>query len=666
MQAVKNPAAFFLHVMNQTMRRFWIFAFLLLLAEFEPAAAQPISDNTLGTLRIDWEVKNRFRLFRGEADFRRHVAAWRGDGILAAEARLEQAADGRGWARDTVERLCVDATGRLTENCQRDGTRESYLNPADHRIGATLAGMVPPGSRCVWNFDDGTIPPQEIAAACSEEVRLRVRYGKPTIASVGVTAPDGSIQQAAAEILVRDFLIAGLGDSVAAGEGNPDKPVALSEIGFCFRDFLGGPGSQFYRPGRARYGGDKSCGTAVGSGEKADALREWQRQAAGWMSASCHRSLYGYQIRAALELAVENPQIAVTFLPLACAGASIEHGLLGPQRIRECPPTARATCAGTVPGQIGQLTELMAMVQKQQPARKLDLILLTIGANDILFSGLVANVIIEQGSERALFNRAGAIATPDASARITDADLPGAFAKLRAALKPLVGGNLARVVFTTYGNLALGEGGEPCPGGRDGFDVHPTFNADPARLKRVANFISDKFLPKIRALTTCEGTTLCGQRGDRMTFVDSHRPAVEAHGFCVRSNGDPDFDRECFSSDGKSFEDDIVQGAASPLVCGRKPSEFRPYAPRARWVRTANDSYFTAMTYPDGLPSVLQPADIHDATWGILSAVYGGAVHPTAEGHAAMADAALPVMRSLLEIPQPPAVTVEPLPPPSR
>jgi hypothetical protein len=72
------------------------------------------------------------------------------------------------------------------------------------------------------------------------------------------------------------------------------------------------------------------------------------------------------------------------------------------------------------------------------------------------------------------------------------------------------------------------------------------------------------------------------------------------------------------------------------------------------------------MTYPDGLPSVLQPADIHDATWGILSAVYGGAVHPTAEGHAAMADAALPVMRSLLEIPQPPAVTVEPLPPASR
>ncbi len=54
------------------------------------------------------------------------------------------------------------------------------------------------------------------------------------------------------------------------------------------------------------------------------------------------------------------------------------------------------------------------------------------------------------------------------------------------------------------------------------------------------------------------------------------------------------------------------------------------------------------MTYPQGLQSSMQPSDIHDATWGVLSAVYGGAVHPTAEGHAAMADAALPAAISVL------------------
>ena len=44
----------------------------------------------------------------------------------------------------------------------------------------------------------------------------------------------------------------------------------------------------------------------------------------------------------------------------------------------------------------------------------------------------------------------------------------------------------------------------------------------------------------------------------------------------------------------------------------------------------------------------LIPGDIHDATWGVLSAVYGGAIHPTAEGHAAMADAALAAATSVL------------------
>jgi nicotinic acid mononucleotide adenylyltransferase len=36
-----------------------------------------------------------------------------------------------------------------------------------------------------------------------------------------------------------------------------------------------------------------------------------------------------------------------------------------------------------------------------------------------------------------------------------------------------------------------------------------------------------------------------------------------------------------------------------------------------------------------------------------LSAVYGGALHPTAEGHAAMADAASAAARQVLQLPPP-------------
>ena len=70
------------------------------------------------------------------------------------------------------------------------------------------------------------------------------------------------------------------------------------------------------------------------------------------------------------------------------------------------------------------------------------------------------------------------------------------------------------------------------------------------------------------------------------------------------------------------------------------------------------------MTYPQAARAPNQPGDIHDATWGVLSAVYGGAIHPTAEGYAAMADAALPAATAVLGLGGPQApVTSEPIAP---
>src|SRR6516162_11546109 len=126
-----------------------------------------------GIARIEWEVKTRFRLFRNEADFQRHVAAARGEGVLASERRLARETDGRGWARDVVERLCVDRAGSLLEYCDRDGEREVYLAPRDHRIGVMLAGTIPANEGCVWSFHDGAGPVREQIAACDEEIRTR-------------------------------------------------------------------------------------------------------------------------------------------------------------------------------------------------------------------------------------------------------------------------------------------------------------------------------------------------------------------------------------------------------------------------------------------------------------------------------------------------------------
>ena len=633
-------------------------ACLFVCAGFDGRAA---AQSGATAITIEWEVKNRFRLFRRDTDFERHVLANRAGSQLATEHLLNRNTDGRGWADETVEHLCVNATGALLETCERDGESENYLAPKSHLLVARLSGTVPSGATCNWSFDDGTIPPKQVNAACSEPVRQRVSFGKPTIAAVGITRPDNSIESISTEIQVRDLLIAGLGDSVAAGEGNPDRPIALADEGFCFRRFLGSVGGEYFRPSRLGYEADKSCGdNPVGPG--AGATEEWTKHGARWMSAACHRSLYSYQIRTALALAVQNQHLAITFIPLACTGATIEIGLIGSQGASECPPSGR--CAGTVSAQIEQLQNALANARKQDANRKLDLVLLTVGANDVKFSGLVADVIITAGVERVLFNQGGLIAAVPQAQQILDRDFPGHFAKLRAALKPMVGGHLSRVVYVSYGHPAM-HGGASCPGGRDGLDVHPAFTADAARLRSVTDFVQTKFMPKMKALARCEGGPACKTPdSDRMTFVDSHQAAFASHGFCARAPEDPAFDRECFSAEGKSFDPDPVSAATAPLACSLRPGEFRPYAPRARWIRTANDSYFTAMTFPRGLPSTMQPSNIHDAAWGALSAVYGGAFHPSAEGHAAMADAALPAASEVLGLKAPPKVIAEPLPPP--
>src|SRR5438270_167913 len=248
-----------------------------------PGPLQILPPTISSDLRIAWEVKNRFRLFRREADFLRHVAAQSIKSVLAAEQIMAAETDGRGWARTILGNLCVDAMGAVMSTCERDGARESYLAPTDHRVEMRLIGTSPQNS-CAWVFDEGDGQPRNYTGSCGEEVRIRLAYGKPTIVTVDVSVPNAPPIRATAEIAVRDLLIAGLGDSMSAGEGNPDRPVALSDEGFCFRRF--GTGSEYYRPGRASYTGDRSCEISTGA---ASQLPEWTRLGARWLSQACHR-----------------------------------------------------------------------------------------------------------------------------------------------------------------------------------------------------------------------------------------------------------------------------------------------------------------------------------------------------------------------------------------
>ena len=324
------------------MRHFKIPAFcltvLLALAPLDTAFAQLAGT---GDFHIAWEVKSRFRLFRHEADFLRMAAAARGDGVLAAERRLARDTDGLGWAKDVVAELCLDPSGNLLETCDRDGERESYLAPRDYPVGVTISGAVPEGLDCLWRFDDGETSPRQSTAPCDREVKLRVRAGRTTITTVDIPLGDGTAQRVTADIAVRDILIAGLGDSIAAGEGNPDRAIKL-EGGFCFRRF--GAGSQYYRPSRAGYADDRSCENGPASPV---AGVNWAKHGARWMNPACHRSLYSYQVRTALALAIEHPHLAVTLLPMQGSHQGPQLTELGRRRSRA---TLDADHPGTVVG----------------------------------------------------------------------------------------------------------------------------------------------------------------------------------------------------------------------------------------------------------------------------------------------------------------------------
>ncbi len=249
----------------------------------------------------------------------------------------------------------------------------------------------PSGAACTWTFSDGDANTRTVSADCSEAVSFRPRYGRPTMAAVDIAVPGEPIRRATGEIAVRDLLIAGLGDSVASGDGNPDRPVALADEGFCFRRIDAAAQVEYFRPSRVGFKGDRSCDSGSGENDR----DQWALLSARWMSGACHRSLYGHQLRAALALAIENPHIAVTFLPLACTGATIDIGLLNGQRSREINCGSGTACPKTTPAQVTQLRDLLARAQRAQPGRSLDLVFLTIGANDINFPGLVADIIIE-------------------------------------------------------------------------------------------------------------------------------------------------------------------------------------------------------------------------------------------------------------------------------
>ncbi len=632
-----------------------------------------------------------------------------------------------GWAAKTLDAACYDRESRprrypshCTRTTFRRSAREDYILPDAHgvTIGLSAERLAAVGAgSCIWSWTarGREAQAQTKTQACAQKLAIeRVPYAKASEnsgVSVAVTLPDGA--QLTADVVVEDLLVVALGDSFASGESNPDKPVTFGsrelnyepqredQIARADNIFRTGPGTRIppvaapgtYNPRvlPRRLMEDEERGEQLAR-TSPEFLAAFNRRGAQWLSPDCHRSQYGYPFRVAMQLALEDRHRAVTLVHLACSGAQVTEGLFVPKEARE--DFAKPGSA-MVPAQFDQLTDLLCrdgargrqaaytmpfFKYGQEPAmrtitkqwcaperrkRAIDVVLLSIGGNDVGFSPLAAYAMTESASDLAPI--AGWLGSeirfgPDLARKYTGS-LDERMRAVKDALQAGFGVTPERVIQTAYEPIQFDENGAIC-GARPnlGMDVHPRLQLGGARLQEAAQFF-DFFVKRLQCIADARGSGCSGLatgNGTGFRLVTEHHAKFRRRGLCAR-------DPQRAEADGAAMSMprfNPLKGEFQPY----HPAYFTPYGPRWHLFRTPNDAFLTANTHHEKIPlfDILQP---------VYAALYSGAIHPSAEGHAIVADAVMPYARRLLSrpgavevsIPQPvpaapPALDAEPAP----
>ena len=593
---------------------------------------------------IDWRLENPFRFFANPADTEVHRASYaalteeeRRTPVLSVERALAERFQGEGWAGAVLDQTCWEAE-RNRHVCRGRG---DYMNPKSHRIVAEIRAVEEQGIDCTWLTAPrgGRQRGQALTLPCDAPVVLEIPY--PNGATVTVEV--GGRQVAERSVVIEDVLVVGLGDSFGSGEGNPDVPVRFSRerwvdygSGEKAADYLGYPA----RVGDWREVGDKAF---------VDANPRWLDQA-------CHRSLYSHQLRAALQLAIEQPTRAVTFVSYACSGAEIVDGLFlrykghewvpNPPDLSQISAVAQAQCdakpardydlpeayhvGGKVPALKGGL-----VLRKCDPerSRKIDLLLVSIGGNDIGFARLVANAVL---ADKSVLRRVGGWIGQvhgfvEAGERLEELD--DRYKALNRAVHNILHvpwNESDRVLLVGYPPLTLLQDGRSvCPDGRAGMTVVGDFALSEEKAK-------DSMTAAERMHAIMQGAS----RQHGWTFVSSHRTAFVGRSICAG-----------WTDHALSSADDL----RLPRWDGRQwtpfnPAEWRPYVPRQRWFRTPNDAFLTGNFHvPRSIVQKALPTNTLNWFQVLLASLYSGAFHPTAEGQAAMADAVVIEARRVLQ-----------------
>jgi len=611
-----------------------------------------------------------------------------------------------GWAAQTLDMVCYERGSRpfrYPTVCERQyswGTaKEDYVLPDAHTVEVKLSAervTEAAAGECSWSFQPRAGKSESAKQPCKNTfVVKRVPYSRDDKVSGGevkVKLPDG--REIAETIVVQDVLVVAMGDSFMSGESNPDRPVTFSAARemvydpsmandrdqLAYRSFkrpsqantygLASTDNQFDAktlPRRRMEDEDKGLQFRPSSQEF---LAAFNKGGAQWLSADCHRSQYGYPFRVGIQMALENRHRAVTLLSVACSGAEslgffMDHDArerAGEKGGAQVPPqldqVADLLCRGgsqgrtqaasyTLPVYKHGSTGISAQTISKQwcpPAnrkRPIDLVLLSIGGNDVGFGALAMYASTE--SARDLAPIAGLVGGeirfgPEVSRAYLGA-LDKRIKAVRDALVEGFGVAPERVLQNAYEPIQYDETGSYCGNQATlGMDVHPSLKVSKARLGEVANLAAE--LEKRLSCIASTGSRrdcpagLATGSGTGFRFITEHTAEFMKRGICARDPTRALVDQAAMKMPRRSK----VSGDFEPY----SPAGALPYAHRWRLIHNPNDAFLTANTHREGISpfDILQPA---------YAALYSGAFHPTAEGHAIVADHVMRHVRSVLD-----------------
>lgn len=336
------------------------------------------------------------------------------------------------------------------------GTTPGAVNPGSWRVDLAARGACAGAATRSW-WIEGV----ELASGDP-----KVLAGGPGSCALSYAFPDEGVYEVAVEgrdsngkllgyakeaVTVQDFLIVSIGDSVASGEGNSEVP-----------------------------GG-----------------------APVWQDRQCHRSSSAGPARAAQAVEQASPRTSVTFVHLACSGATVTNGLLGGYRGIER--------GAMLPPQVTALGNLVG-------DREIDAVLVSVGANDVQFSVLVEYCFLRRACDLAV----GPLSAATLFARLLPG-LPGRYNQLAGALTTR---SIAadRVYLTEYFDPTRDDAGQPCD--RTILSDHP--------LARVFAITADEAAWASNVMLTslnAEVASAASRHGWR--FVGGITSQFLTHGYCA-------------------------------------------------------------------------------------------------------------------------------------